>query len=207
MNGRLYDLFTAIAERKVLGELRASLISPLRGSIVEVGAGTGASFPYYPSSARVLAVEPDPSMFKRAERRAPEAAADVKVMQASDTLLDELPEGSAEHIVATLVLCSVSDPSVTLRRLHRVLGANGTYVFVEHVRADRLTGRVQDALTPLWRRLSGNCHLNRDFEFALREAGFRIVRLHKRKLPFPIGYLLYGTAEKSTQSHIWAPTS
>jgi len=43
-----------------------------------------------------------------------------------------------------------------------VLATDGQFRFFEHVRSPGLVGRSQDFLTPLRRRLGGNCHLNRE---------------------------------------------
>lgn len=200
MNGLFYDALTALAERRFLGAIRAALISPLRGSIVEVGAGTGASFSYYDASTHVLAMEPDPSMFKRAEQRAAQASADVDIMRVSDLALDDLSAQSADHVVATLVLCSVEEPVSTLHRIHRVLRPGGTFVFVEHVRAGGLAGKIQSSLTPLWRRVAGNCHLDRTIEPTLQQAGFALSGLSEKVMPFPLRRLVYGSAMKSEVS-------
>jgi hypothetical protein len=46
---------------------------------------------------------------------------------------------------------------------------------LEHVRArGRLTARVQDLVQPLWTRLTGGCHPNRDTETAVEASGFVI---------------------------------
>ena len=44
VNGFLYDLLNSYAERRLIGPLREELLSSLEGTIVEVGAGTGANF-------------------------------------------------------------------------------------------------------------------------------------------------------------------
>lgn len=45
MNGWIYDAFNVLVERRILGEIRAALLSPLRDDIVEIGAGTGRYLP------------------------------------------------------------------------------------------------------------------------------------------------------------------
>ena len=193
----MYDAVNGIAERRFLGAIRAALLSPLRGWTIEVGAGTGASFPYYDASVRVLAIEPDRSMARRAELRASQAAADIEVVKCRDAALDDLPEESADHVVAMLLLCSVNDPGETLRRIHRVLKPDGTFVFLEHVRDQGPMERVQDVLTPFWKRAFGNCHLNRRISPALDEAGFLQAVLRTKRIPFPMRQLAYGIATKA----------
>ena len=52
-----------------MAEIRRQLLDDLTGDVLEIGAGTGANFEYYPASARVTALEPDPFMLKRAEAK------------------------------------------------------------------------------------------------------------------------------------------
>ena len=50
--------------------------------------------------------------------------------------------------------------------------------FVEHGRSpDASVAWWQDHLTPLWKRCSGGCHLNRQTDDLLRSVGFRLARL------------------------------
>ncbi|MDE2572779.1 MAG: class I SAM-dependent methyltransferase [bacterium] len=196
MNGRVYDLLSALAERRVLGPLRERLLGGLSGEVVEIGAGTGASFRYYPAEARVRAIEPDPAMMAQARERAATAKATIALLQGDDTLLDGLEPASLDYVVATLMLCSVEAPSATLGRICRVLKPDGRLVTIEHVRSDGFIGMVQDAATPLWRRFTGNCHLNRSTEDAIRSAGFQTSGIRTRRLPFPLPVqrLIYGEA-------------
>lgn len=62
-----YDRAAQIAEEKVLAERRRTLLSGLKGNILEVGAGTGANFAFYDQEANVLAIEPSPYMLRQAE--------------------------------------------------------------------------------------------------------------------------------------------
>src|SRR5207247_1635757 len=84
---------------------------------------------------------------------------------------------------ATLVFCSVHDPMQALTEVRRVLKPTGTFHFIEHVRADGLSGRVQDILTPIQRRLGAGCHLNRRTAEYIEAAGLAIVELEQRGLP------------------------
>ena len=56
-----------------------------------------------------------------------------------------------------------------------MLASGGELRSMEHVRAtSHWGGRVQDAITPLWKRLTGGCHPNRETERAVEDAGFVI---------------------------------
>ncbi|MDP8944507.1 MAG: methyltransferase domain-containing protein [Actinomycetota bacterium] len=84
------------------------------------------------------------------------------------------PDGSFDTVVSTLVLCTVPDQEAALDEVRRVLRPGGRLLFIEHVRAAEPMARWQDRLEPLWRRLLGGCHPNRDTVAAIEEAGFEI---------------------------------
>ena len=182
MNGMLYDLFNAGAERRVIGPLRYDLLANLQGEVVELGAGTGANFRYYSPAAHVLALEPDRSMMRRAETKIAQASAQIDLRVGDDLFLDTLPSNSADAVVLTLVLCTVEDPALTLRRVKRLLKPEGTIVVLEHVRSSGNVGRFQDFVAPLWRRIAGGCHLNRDTADTIAAAGFDAGALQTKSL-------------------------
>jgi ubiquinone/menaquinone biosynthesis C-methylase UbiE len=100
----VYDLLNRGAERRVIGPLRERLLRDAAGRVLEIGAGTGFSFPYYGPSARVVATEPDPFMLRRARaRRAARAGRRIQLVQAAAEALP-FPEGSFDAVVAAVVL-------------------------------------------------------------------------------------------------------
>ncbi|MBI3969311.1 MAG: class I SAM-dependent methyltransferase [Chloroflexi bacterium] len=187
-----YDLVTWWAERTLLRQLRSRVVSQATGTVLELGAGTGANFPYYPAAERIIATEPDLFMLRRAKKQAQALGLDVDLHQG---LAEALPfsEASCDTVVSTLVLCTVAVPDRALAETKRVLKPGGAFRFIEHVRADGWTGMVQDKLTPAWRWFGAGCHLNRRTAAAIEAAGFQIVELEQRRLgPTP---LLIGVAQ------------
>lgn len=180
-----YDFVMRGGERRVLGELRPLIVGGAAGRILEIGAGTGASFPYYNREAveKIVATEPDPHMLRRAQRRAAALGLVIEFHQAPAEALP-FADASFDTVVATLVLCTVGDQSRSLTELRRVLKPGGTFRFIEHVRAEgEPLGGLQDLLTPLWRRIGAGCHLNRRTERRIAQAGFTIVEARRRRLP------------------------
>ncbi len=171
------------AERGRLGRLRRQLLSDLHGDILEIGAGTGANFAYYPSGARVLALEPDPAMLARARNRAASASAGITLERAGDERLAALPARSFDAVVFTLVLCMVREPLKTLAEVRRVLRPGGRLVVIEHVRSSGGLGKLQDRLRPLWERLAAGCQLNRETKALIAQAGFDVRTLREERIP------------------------
>jgi ubiquinone/menaquinone biosynthesis C-methylase UbiE len=169
----LYDLMGASMERKWMGGRRRRLLAGARGAVLEIGGGTGANLPHYRNVGRVIVAEPDPFMRKRLDQKLAEARVPVEVSAAGAESLP-FPDGSVDTVVSTLVLCTVPDQEVALDEVRRVLRPGGRLLFIEHVRAAGSTARWQDLLEPLWGRLLGGCHPNRDTVAAIEEAGFEI---------------------------------
>ena len=74
------------------------------------------------------------------------------------------------------LLCSVPAIEPVLTELHRVLAPDGEFRFFDHARSDGIVGRSQDALTPLWRTIGGNCHLSRQVGSSLDDSALLDVR-------------------------------
>lgn len=167
----------------------------LSGRVLEIGVGTGASFEYYPPDAQVVGTEPDPYMLERARRRLAEnGRQNIELRQAP---AERLPfdDASFDHVVSTLVLCTVLDVPQALAEARRVLRPDGTFRFMEHVRNDdsRFWGTVQDRITPVWRWFAAGCHPNRRTEQAIRDAGFRIEWVERMRIG-PGTPAIYGVA-------------
>jgi SAM-dependent methyltransferase len=156
-----------------VAEHRRRLLAGLRGRVIEVGAGSGGTFPYYPDGvAEVVAVEPEPTLRAHAEAAARRAPVPVRVLPGH---AGTLPGDGYDAAVASLVLCSVPDQASALAELHRVLRPGGELRFYEHVRSgNRLVAALEDLITPVYTRYAGGCRPNRDTVAAVAAAGFAV---------------------------------
>jgi len=175
---RSYLRVSEKADRRGGLEHRRRLLAGLSGTVCEVGAGHGLNFAHYPDSVtRVIAIEPEPTLRAHAIDAASRSPIPIKVL---DGTADPLPvaDESCDAVVASLVLCSIpSQPSV-LEEARRVLKPGGELRFYEHVRSTHTAmALLEDAMTPLWSRLAGGCHPNRDTVAAIRAAGFDVLEL------------------------------
>ncbi|HET7414931.1 MAG TPA: class I SAM-dependent methyltransferase [Arthrobacter sp.] len=192
----MYDRMNAAAERTLVGNHRAKVVGTAHGVVVEIGAGTGANLPHYDAGQidRLLLTEPDPHMRRRLQWKIDGAAPQVREIAAAvDGSAEriELPDASADVVISTLVLCSVSDLAASAVEAVRVLKPGGKLLFLEHVCSGHASvRRWQDRLTPIQRRLAGGCHLNRDTLTALRAAGLETDDVERWEFPGRLGRLM-----------------
>jgi ubiquinone/menaquinone biosynthesis C-methylase UbiE len=177
----IYDGMMRGSEEACLGQWRAELLRELSGTVLEIGAGTGATLSLYPKTVtRLVMCEPDPHMRRKLQAKKP---ANIDI---SDASIEKLPFDSAsfDAVVCSLVLCSVSDQQAALGEIRRVLKPGGRLVFLEHIAAEGKPDRLkwQRRVEPLWKHVMGNCHLTRRTEAAIEAAGFRIERIQRESM-------------------------
>jgi SAM-dependent methyltransferase len=179
---------------------RAAVLAHARGTVVELGAGTGLNLPYYPPDVELVLTEPEPPMARRLLERLQQSGRKARVLQAPADRI-ALPDGSVDTVVCTLVLCTVPDLDATLTEIRRLLRPDGRLLFIEHVAAEPGTRlrRWQDRLARPWLRLAHGCHTNRDTEHALRHAGFALEAVHHGQMESELLLrpLTWGTAQRS----------
>lgn len=169
----VYDRLTRRLECEVLAPRRAQLLGELRGDVLDIGAGTGANLAHLASATRVVAAEPSAAMRRRLAHRLHQARAPVRIDNARAEALP-YPDASFDAVIFTCVLCSVDDPDRALGEARRVLKREGRLVLLEHVRGSGRLAVWQDRVTPLWSRIAGGCHPNRDIAEAAARAGFAL---------------------------------
>jgi ubiquinone/menaquinone biosynthesis C-methylase UbiE len=188
---------TARYERMV-AERKRALLSGLGGNILEIGPGAGPNLRFYSKDCRWIGVEPNPYMVPYLRQSAEQAGLHMEIRSGT---AEQLPaaDQSMDAVVATLVLCSVSDPKKVLQEVLRVLKSGGRFLFIEHVAAPRGTWlrTAQRWLRPLWRRIADGCHPDRETGDFIKQAGFSEVRYEAFRLPLgPVGPQIAGGARK-----------
>lgn len=178
-----FDFVSGRADKE-FAPLRADLLRHAHGRVLEIGAGTGFNVRHYPEAVTELVLtEPDDALLERARRRAAAAGRPVRFVRAP---AESLPfeDASFETVVSTLVLCSVGNQDATLAEVRRVLGPDGRFLFIEHVRADDpRAARWQDRLERPWRVVAMGCRPNRPTLERIEAAGFEVEALERGVLP------------------------
>jgi len=171
-----------------MAELKQALLGSVQGKVLEIGAGAGANFSYYPKNIHWIGVEPNPFMHQYLEQEADDR--EIKNIELCRGTAEQLPvkDNTIDSVVSTHVLCSVNNLDRSLQEIQRILKPGGSFIFLEHVAADCGTWnrRIQDSIEPVWKVMFDNCHPNRNTWTALDNAGFESVNYQQFSLSLPI---------------------
>ena len=180
---------------------REKLVPLASGRVLEVGMGSGLNLSFYDARrvTKVWGLEPSPEMSKMASAAVEAVAFDVEFVSAGGEQIP-LDSESFDTVLMTFTLCTIPDAERALREIARVLKQGGQLLFCEHGAApDAGIRRWQNRIDPLWRRLAGGCHLNRDIPGLIRRGGFEITRMDTMYIPGwrPASFNYWGAAAKT----------
>jgi ubiquinone/menaquinone biosynthesis C-methylase UbiE len=169
---RLTDV--ALGSRAVRGHRRRAT-DGLRGTVLEIGFGSGLNLPEYPDRVeRVLAVDPSGVGRTLAASRIRSATMPVEFVGLDG---QEIPLGDAsvDAALSTFTLCTIPDPTRALAEVRRVLRPGGSFHFLEHgLCPDPTVARWQHRCNRMQQRLFGGCNLDRVVDRLVVDAGFEI---------------------------------
>jgi SAM-dependent methyltransferase len=193
--------FLSRHETEAIQRLRRENLAGLSGRVLEVGAGTGTNFEFYPSTVtEVVAVEPERRLATLARQAA--AQAPVPVTVTGSTVEGFAGDEPFDAVVCSLVLCSVEEPDSVVRQLHSILRPGGELRYLEHVASGGGRARLQKfADATVWPRLAGNCHTHRHTESTIVGAGFEVSGSRREWtmpawVPLPVSEFAIGRAVK-----------
>ncbi len=181
---KFYDASMKKMEEACMSSWRKELLSDISGDVLEVGSGTGINLSYYPSSINKLTLtEPEPHMLKILRNNLNHIVGEKCTAIECTANALKFPDNSFDAVVSTLVLCSVDSTDKTLSEIKRVLKPGGKFYFIEHVIAKETPKLIkwQKLFQPFWIHMCGNCHLTRDTEADISNAGFKFHSIERLK--------------------------
>ena len=181
-------LVHTLGDPEPIRAVRRRVIPLAEGEVLKIGVGSGANFAHYDPArvSKLYALEPNPAMVRRAERRRRHLALDIAFLDLPGERIP-LPDGAIDTVVSTLTLCTIPDVVAAIRGIRRVLRPGGRLIFFELMRApDPSVLWWQELWEPIQYRLYAGLSLTRDIPALLAEGGFKIEQLDTAYLaPFP----------------------
>ena len=178
---------------------RIKIVPLAKGTVLEIGIGSGLNIPLYDENhvKKVVGVDPSEDMQALAKDRINESPIDIQLVVA-DAEKIPLDDQSIDTIVCTYTLCTVSNPEGVLKEMKRILKPGGKFLFSEHGHApDESVNKFQLRLEPFWKFLADGCHLTRSIPELLRANGMKLDKMESMYLPSTprfVGFNYWGSA-------------
>lgn len=179
--------------------LRSQVVPQARGTVLEVGMGSGLNLEFYDADKvdLVYGLEPSAGMRKKARPNLAKSKVKVEWLDLPGEQIP-LPGNSVDTVLLTFTLCTIPDWQAALEQMKRVLRPEGGLLFLEHGQSPHQSTRTwQNRITPAWKKVAGGCHLNRPITELIQQSGFRIMELENLyvpKAPKIAGYIYKGRA-------------
>ena len=156
----LYDkTFGNIFYDRIRYVIKALRIPP-RARVLELGVGTGTSFPAYPNHCNVIGIDLAADMLAQARRKILKNAWSHLQVLEMDALKLAFADDSFDYITAFHTVTVVPDPIQMLMEARRVCRPGGKIVIVNHFTTDLpIIGLLTQALDPVTRRLGWRTNL------------------------------------------------
>lgn len=195
----LPKLIETACNQKPMRALRCRYVPRAEGEVLEIGIGSGHNLAHYGGGVTsVTGLDPAPELTGMARRRAAGLAVPVTLLEVSG---EEIPADDTrfDSIVCTWTLCSIPNVYAALREMRRVLKPGGKLYFIEHGRSpEQHVVKWQRRLEPVWKRIGGGCHLTRQADELILDAGFRLREVDSGYEPGPkfAAFMTHGVAER-----------
>ena len=180
---------------------RSQIVPLAYGRILEIGIGSGLNFDHYNFDKvdEIVGVDPAVSSVAIARSRSAQYNSKISFIESSAESID-LASNSFDCVVIGYSLCTIPDPLKALEEARRLMKPEGSLFFMEHGLApEENIQKWQHRLTPGWKKIAGDCNLNRDIEDLITSSGFQFKSLNKKYIKGPkiAAFQYYGEAIKS----------
>ncbi|MGB1244174.1 MAG: class I SAM-dependent methyltransferase [Porticoccaceae bacterium] len=178
---------------------REKVVPMAEGLVLEVGIGSGLNIPFYDAAKvdRILGLDPSEELNRMALKVAEQKGIPVDfILGGAEDM--PLPDNHVDTVLVTFTMCTIPEVAAANKEMLRVLKPGGKMIFCEHGLApDVKVSKWQSRLDPVWGKIAGGCHLNRDIPRLIKNAGFEIKTMEQMYLPSTpkfAGYNYWGTA-------------
>ena len=195
----LPKLLDKCCSTKPINYQRNKIVPCVKGTVLEIGIGSGLNIPYYNKSNihKVYGLDPSAELCEMAKMTASDHQIDINfLIDGAEEI--KLSSNTIDTILITYTLCSIPNLNESLKEIKRVMRPDAKILFCEHGIAPDLNIRKwQNRINPLWSKMFGGCNINRDIPLILSDSGFKVNNLQQMYLPSTpkiVGYNYWGTA-------------
>ena len=186
---------------KPINYQRQKVVPLAKGKVLDIGIGSGLNIPFYNSDKIdiVIGIDPSHELIELAKELANDSKASIELVIGSAESIP-YPDNFFDTVLVTYTMCTIPNVAIANKEMWRVLKDDGRLIFCEHGLApDKKISKWQNRIDPFWGKIAGGCHLNRDIQKLITDAGFSFESLDKMYLPSTpkfAGYNYWGVSKK-----------
>ena len=186
---------------KPINYQRQKVVPLAKGKVLDIGIGSGLNIPFYNSDKidKVIGIDPSHELIELAKELANDSKASIELVIGSAELIP-YPDNFFDTVLVTYTMCTIPNVAIANKEMWRVLKDDGRLIFCEHGLApDKKISKWQNRIDPFWGKIAGGCHLNRDIQKLITDAGFSFESLDKMYIPSTpkfAGYNYWGIGKK-----------
>jgi ubiquinone/menaquinone biosynthesis C-methylase UbiE len=186
---------------KPINYQRQKVVPLAKGKVLDIGIGSGLNIPFYNSDQidKVIGIDPSHELIELAKELANDSKASIELVIGSAESIP-YPDNFFDTVLVTYTMCTIPNVAIANKEMWRVLKDDGRLIFCEHGLApDKKISKWQNRIDPFWGKIAGGCHLNRDIQKLITDAGFSFESLDKMYIPNTpkfAGYNYWGIGKK-----------
>ena len=186
---------------KPINYQRQKIVPLAKGKVLDIGIGSGLNIPFYNSDKidQVIGIDPSHELIDLAKDLANKSRVSIDLVIGSAESIP-YPDNFFDTVLVTYTMCTIPNVVIANKEMWRVLKDDGSLIFCEHGLApDKKISKWQNRIDPFWGKIAGGCHLNRDIQKLITDAGFSFESLDKMYLPSTpkfAGYNYWGVGKK-----------
>ncbi|MDB9959121.1 class I SAM-dependent methyltransferase [Gammaproteobacteria bacterium] len=186
---------------KPINYQRQKVVPLAKGKVLDIGIGSGLNIPFYNSDQidKVIGIDPSHELIELAKELANDSKASIELVIGSAETIP-YPDNFFDTVLVTYTMCTIPNVEIANKEMWRVLKDDGRLIFCEHGLApDKKISKWQNRIDPFWGKIAGGCHLNRDIQKLITDAGFSFESLDKMYIPSTpkfAGYNYWGIGKK-----------
>lgn len=169
---RIAKIFDKIEEKMPMNGIKKEAVEMLRGKILEVGIGSGASLKYYKKDLDITGIDFSIGMLNLAKEKSIDLELkNIKLLE-MDIENMSFKNEIFDSVFSSCVFCTIPNPEKGISEVYRVLKIGGKAIFIEHMKSKNPIINIGLSFFNIFTKLILGTSLLRETEKTIRKAGF-----------------------------------